>query len=156
MSGLIEKISHLRRLAPSLETRDQAPAAQADLQGLSDVRPLDSLLDAIADCPQEKTGAQDKVILHLDLDLVQGIYCERGPAGPGDSGWTIGAIDPSSAVNNVAIPVAELQQACPFLQPVLALPRGYFVLLDEPEQTQALADAQDTLIWSTRLEGSAK
>lgn len=154
MSGVLDKIRTLRRLTPNSETRKQATVAQADLQGLSNVRPLDALLDALVDCPQEKIDSQDKVILRLDLDLVRGIYCERGPTGPGDSGWTIASTDPSLGVESVAVGLAELLQACPLLQRVLTLPTGYFVLLDEADQ--ALADAQDVLIWSAKLEGSAK
>jgi hypothetical protein len=159
LPSLIQRIRALRELTPSRETRDQVSVSKVNLQGLSEVRPVDALMGAISECPQEEAGPQDKVLLRLDLDQVKGIYCERGPAGPGDSGWTICSADANTQGDYAAVHMAELLDACPLLQAVLALPVGYFVLadqLDQTGQTQALADAHDKLIWSTKLEGSAK
>lgn len=156
ISNLLETIRSLRRLSPTQETRDQVSLSQVDVNGLSGVRPVDSLLQAIEACPPEKVDPQDKVILHLNLDRVAGIYCERAPVGAGDSGWTIGSTDQHGQGEYLAVSVADLLRVCPLLQSVLTLPAGHFVLLGDAEQPQALADVQDKLIWSARLEGSAK
>ncbi len=156
MPGLAEKIRALRMSTPGPETRDQIPVTKANLRRLPKVRPLDSLLKAISACPCEGIDPQDKVILHFGVDQPKGIYCERARAEKGDSGWTICSIDQEKQGDYVAIRMADLLGACPFLQEVLTLPVGYLALLDESEQTQALANAQDKLLWSTKLEGSVK
>ena len=80
----------------------------------------------------------------------------RASSFQGASGWTICSTDPVKQGDYVAVRMADLLGACPLLREVLTLPVGYLVLLDEPEQTQALANAQGKLLWSTKLEGSAK
>ena len=152
--ALIQRIRTLRELTPSRETRDKLSVSKVGRQGLSELRPLDALIDAINGCAQEACAPQDKVLLHLDMAPTQGIYLERGPADQGDSGWTIGSTDQNTQGDYAAVSLADLMDACPLLQGLLALPQGYVVLLDQAEQTQALADAQDKLIWSTKLEGS--
>jgi hypothetical protein len=153
---LAEKMRALHKLTPSRDERDQIPVCQADLQGLPRVRPLDALLKAVGECPHDEVRPQGKVILRLDVDPFRGIYCEHAPAGQGDSGWTICSTNLKTQGDYVAVRMADLLGACPLLQGVLTLPVGYSVLLDEREQIQALADAQDKLLWSTKLEGSAK
>jgi hypothetical protein len=159
LPGLIQQIRALRELTPSQESRDQVSVSKLDLQRLSGIQPVDALMGAIAECPQDEAGPQDKVLLRLDLDQLKGIYCERAPSGQGDSGWTLRSTDPNAEGDYAAVNMAELLGVCPLLQRVLTLPVGYFVLLDhldQAEQTQALADGHDKLIWSTKLEGSAK
>jgi len=137
-----------RRQAPVL---DQAPApwqlgplAEKDSQDLGNLS-----VNRLPFAPD------DRIVMAKGAPGGQRLFLARTPAaGDGDSGWFIGAADPTLDQALVALRIRDLLAARPDWAQILALPPGFLVILDRIG-VSAVANEKDENLWANRPQAAA-
>jgi len=138
----------LRKTAPAVELRERISFVEMECQWLTqgtiDVQMLKETVGSNRD--REPILADDKVVIGIPGGDVSGIFLERcASAGPGDSGWYIGALDVLKKVVYQAVRIADLLKQRPELEEILSLPPGYLVVI-EADAVRAIVDPKNQVL----------
>ncbi len=146
----VESYRRLRAAAPDAAAREPLvpgllDAAWRHPSGTATVPPpADAALLGLVPVP---VAAGDKVVVARDAARRGRLYLVRleGVAA-GDSGWFIGGVPPAEAVELQAVRVADLLAARPEFGPLLALPPGSLVVVNNAALV-AVFDGSGRLLW---------
>jgi hypothetical protein len=143
--GDLATYRQLRASTPPASVRASAPLVESGAEwrdyDLAASQPSANL-DAL-NLPPAPPLPDDRIVVARGAALAPRVYMERLAAtAPGDSGWCIGAVDAAAPAGYDALRVADFLAVRPDLQPVLALPPGYLVVLDG-DALEVLLDAND-------------
>lgn len=139
----------LRKTTPATDVRKRTPIGSEGIDWIAGIEWSASLSQmSLADGTEPlEARPEDKVLLAVPRDKPHTVYLERTAIADGDSGWYVGIGDAAQKDAYTAVRVADLLNACPRLERVLNLPVGYLLLIGGPNETEAVFDACDRLLW---------
>ncbi|NLE58961.1 MAG: hypothetical protein GX616_11410 [Planctomycetes bacterium] len=149
--------AELRKLSPSAEVRQQAPAgsipqplagrivSQADRDGIAGL-----------DITRTLPSPDSRLVFAVGCDTASHLYVERvEPAGPDDSGWYLGPVEGDPPDRFQALQIGQLLAQGPQWASILDLPVGTLLVL-RAESAEALLDDRGTILWPGPTESADK
>jgi len=144
----------LRKRTPTPAVREQIEISRKTIPWLKRGPISKTSREAVAGIDVERTPvtAHDKIVVAKTDRHQRRIYLERTtPGSDGDSGWYIGMADIEETLGCEGIRSVDLLKIYPGLNEILALPRGYLVVLDGAA-LEAVVDPQDNVVWPVQQD----
>jgi hypothetical protein len=137
----------LRQRTPSADVRERTAFNCEAVEWIAKLKLSEALgqADIGEGAVSMESQPDEKVLVALPQGDPGVVYLERTTGGDGDSGWYVGTDDIGREY--AAVHVRDLLTACPGLTNILCWPMGYLVLVDTTNETEAVFDTQDTLVW---------
>ncbi|HPC97108.1 MAG TPA: hypothetical protein PLU87_19375 [Sedimentisphaerales bacterium] len=92
---------------------------------------------------------EDRVLIACAEQTPTVFFLARTRTADGDSGWFLGLGDETELRGHVAVRAADLLQVQPPLRKVLSMPEGSLVVIEPPNATVTVFDADDSVLWTS-------